>query len=154
MIIIFSLILLGVIMMFVEMLLTPGFGVAGVLGLGSLAGACWYAFTYCGESTGWWVLGIVLLLMIALLIWMLRSKTWKKAELDSVLDSRVENEIETVKPGERGTAVTRLAPLGTARFAEGEREVRSENGALIDAGTAVEVTRITDKKLFVKPINE
>jgi len=154
MIIIFTLILVGIILMFVEMLLTPGFGVAGVLGLGSLAGACWYAFTTCGESTGWIVLGVVLLIIIALLIWMLRAKTWRKMELDSVLDSRVENEIETVKVGDQGTAVTRLAPLGTARFEAGEREVRSDDGDLIPAGTAVKVVRIADKKLFVKPLNE
>ena len=41
---IITLILVGIVLMIAEILLIPGVGVAGILGLLSLGGSCWYAF--------------------------------------------------------------------------------------------------------------
>ena len=50
--IIVMLILVGLVLIFAEILIIPGVGVAGVLGLLSLAGSCFYAFYEYGNVTG------------------------------------------------------------------------------------------------------
>ena len=39
-----TLVLVGLVLIFAEILLIPGVGVAGVLGLLSMGGSCYYAF--------------------------------------------------------------------------------------------------------------
>ena len=46
---IITLILVGLVLIFAEILLVPGVGVAGVLGLLSMGGSCFYAFMEYGE---------------------------------------------------------------------------------------------------------
>ena len=46
------LILVGILLLLAEILLVPGVGVAGVLGLISLVGSCVYAFNMFGATTG------------------------------------------------------------------------------------------------------
>ena len=41
---IITLILVGLVLLFVEILLVPGVGVAGILGLLCMGGSCFYAF--------------------------------------------------------------------------------------------------------------
>ena len=49
---IITLILVGLILIFAEILLVPGVGIAGILGLLSLGGSCFYAFTQIGTTAG------------------------------------------------------------------------------------------------------
>lgn len=137
--------------MLVEFLLVPGIGVAGILGLGSLAGACWYSFVSAGTHTGMIVTAIVLLIVVVMVLVMLRSKTWKKLELKTEIDSSVEDKSSLVKPGDRGVAVTRLAPMGKASFGQTECEVKSQS--FVDPLTPVVVVSVDDKEILVKPDN-
>ena len=49
---IITLILVGLVLILAEILLIPGVGVAGVLGLLSMGGSCYYAFYEFGTLTG------------------------------------------------------------------------------------------------------
>ena len=49
---IITLILAGIILILAEIFLIPGIGIAGVLGVLSLCGSCWYAFAYMSPLTG------------------------------------------------------------------------------------------------------
>ena len=62
-----ALIIAGILLMFVEFLLVPGVGVAGIFSLISLGAACWYTFDYIGYNAGWWVTSVVLALLLILL---------------------------------------------------------------------------------------
>ena len=57
---------------------------------------------------------------------------------------------ESLSVGDTGKAVTRLAPIGTARFDGKSYEVKSLEG-MIDAGTDIEVVLFEDNKIYVKP---
>ena len=46
------LILVGLVLIFAEILLIPGVGIAGALGLLSIAGSCFYAFHELGTTAG------------------------------------------------------------------------------------------------------
>ena len=84
------LIVVGLILLLVETLLIPGFAVTGILGLCSMAAACWLAFTNIGNTAGIIVTVVCILLATALLVWVMRSSTWKKATLNTKIDSKVD----------------------------------------------------------------
>lgn len=149
-----SLIFVGIIFMLVEILLIPGVGIAGFVSVGSFITACWYAFTYMGKTAGIVVTVASSIILIALMIIILRKKTWKRWELATEIDSKVNGEGDELKVGDKGTTLTRLAPMGTARFGETVVEVKSETNEMIPAQTEVEITVVEDKKLLVKQINK
>lgn len=151
--IIASLIIAGLILFFVETLLTPGIGVAGILSLASFTGACWYSFTYAGHTTGIWVTAGTVVTVVLLVLVLVRSRTWKRMALDTDITASVDTGISGIKAGDRGVALTRLAPIGTGKFAEISVEVKSFDSCMVDAGTEIEVVELDDNKAIVKPIN-
>ena len=118
------LILVGLVLIFAEILLIPGVGVAGILGLLSMGGSCFYAFHEMGTTTGIIITVINALLIVGLTVWVLRAKTWKRFTLDTNIDSKAFSlEGAKIAIGDRGRTITRLAPMGTARFGEDTYEV-------------------------------
>lgn len=145
--------LLGVILLLTEILLIPGVGVAGILGLAAQAGACFYAFNTYGPEAGWIVTLVNLLLLIGFLVFALRARTWKKFTLNTKIDSKVQPDPDTILAiGDTGKTVTRLAPMGTARIEGRTYEVKALEG-MLDAGVDVEVVLIEDNRIFVKPVS-
>lgn len=150
---IISLIIIGLLLIFAEILLIPGVGVAGVLGLLSLGGSCAYAFVQMGNAVGAVVTGVNILLVVGLSIYVLRAKTWKRLSLNTNIDSKAVVADEGISVGDRGVTVSRLAPMGTARFDMQLVEVKSLEGFL-DPEIDVEVVLIEDGKVYVKPVDE
>ena len=143
-----TLILAGIILILAELLLIPGVGVAGILGVLSICGASWYAFAVLGPLTG----AIVTVFNVALAVltcFALRSRTWKKFELNTVIGKN--EAAPDVNAGDRGKAVTRLAPMGTVRINEARMEATALEG-MIDAGTEIEVAHIEKNKIYVRPV--
>lgn len=149
-----SLILAGIIFMLVEMLLIPGVGVAGIASLISLGAACWYSFVFIGQTEGWWVTAAVLATLVVMIVVILRSRTWKRLELDTEVTSKVNTEQQKLKADDIGYTKTRLAPIGTGCFGQITCEVKSSDNSMIDAGTEVTVIAIVDNQALVKPINK
>ena len=148
-----ALIIAGILLMSVEFLLVPGVGVAGVFSLLSLGAACWYTFYCIGYSAGWWVTSVVLALLLVFLFIILRTKTWKKLELNTDVTSKVNTASSQLHVGDNGVTLTRLAPIGTGRFGTVCCEVKSSDSSMIASGTPVEVVQIIDNQVLVKPIN-
>lgn len=149
---IITLILLGLLLVLAEILLIPGVGIAGVLGLLAMGGSCAYAFMEMGNMTGIIVTSVNAVLLVALIIWVLRAQTWKRLSLETNIDSKaVIPEVE-VSVGDKGRSVTRLAPMGTVRFGDNSLEVTSMEG-LIDPGMDVQVVAIEDTKIYVSIVN-
>ena len=145
------LILVGLVLIFAEILLIPGVGVAGILGLISMGGSCFYAFNQMGNVTGAIVTAINALLIVALTAWVLRARTWKRFTLNTNIDSKATGSIkDSISIGDKGQTLTRLAPMGSARLAEEVYEVKALEG-MIDPGVEVEVVLIEDNKIYVKP---
>lgn len=147
---IISLILLGLVLLFAEILLIPGIGVAGILGIVSMGASCYLAFTGYGLATGLIVLSVILVILILMLIWVLRAKTWKRMSLETNIDSKAVVQGAEISVGDRGTTVTRLSPMGNVRFGNDVCEVTSMEG-IIPSGTEVIVTMIEGAKITVAP---
>ncbi|MCI1639865.1 MAG: serine protease [Bacteroidales bacterium] len=150
---IITLIIVGVILVLAEMLLIPGVGVAGILGLVSLAGSGFYAFYHFGNYTGTIVTVIDAGLVIGMLFYVLRAKTWKKLALNTVIDTKAHPETAKIVPGDKGRTLTRIAPSGMARIGNITCEVKAME-EMIDPDKAIEVVSIEDNKIFVKPTTE
>ena len=149
---IITLILVGLVLIFAEILLVPGVGIAGVLGLLSLGGSCFYAFTQMGTTAGTIVTAVNVVLVVAFTIWILRAKTWQKMTLKTEIRSKaVPTESSVLTVGDKGKTVTRLAPMGSVRFGEQVVEVKALEG-MIDPGVEVTVVLIEDNKIYVNNI--
>lgn len=150
---IITLILVGLVLIFAEILLIPGVGIAGILGLLSMGGSCYYAFTQLGQTTGIVVTVINAVLIVALTVWVLRAKTWKRLTLETNIDSKAVSADGVLTLGERGRTQTRLAPMGMVRFDDDVVEVKALEG-MIDPGVDVEIVMIEDNKVYVKPVGD
>ena len=146
--------LLGLVLVCAEVILVPGVGIAGILGIGSMAGSCYLAFSGYGTVAGAIVTSVDVVLVVVLTIYMLRAKTWRKLALRTNIDSKAvpQGKVEVVV-GDVGKTATRLAPMGTARINGVALEVKSLEG-MIDPGMIVEVVMIEDGKIYVNPVSE
>lgn len=147
---IITLILVGIVLMIAEILLIPGIGVAGILGLLSMGGSCWYAFYEFGNLTGGIVIGVTAVVLVAFAVVVLRAKTWKRMTLNTTIESKVNQLTVELSVSDKGRTVTRLAPMGSARFGDEIVEVKALEG-MIDPNVDVEICMIEDGKIYVVP---
>lgn len=148
------LILVGLVLIFAEVLLIPGVGIAGVTGLLSMAGSCFYAFHEMGTTTGVIITAVNAVLIIGLTIWILRAKTWKRFTLNTNINSKAFTlDEEKIGIGDRGKTLTRIAPMGTARIGDDTYEVKALEG-MIDPGIDIEIVLIEDNKIYIQPVEE
>ena len=149
---IISLIIIGLLLLFAEILLIPGVGIAGILGLVSLGGSCFYAFNQMGGTVGAIVTAVNVALVVGLSIYVLRAKTWKRLSLDTNIDSKAVADTG-LAVGDRGMTVSRLAPMGSVRFDTELVEVKALEG-FVDPEVEVEIVLMEDGKIYVKPVSE
>ncbi len=149
-IIIASLIIVGIVLMVVEMLLIPGFGISGLGAIAAFGYANYYAFTELGNLAGFITLFASLVTAIFVIIFVLRSKAIDKLELNKKIESTVATEAsKQVKVGDTGVAITRLALIGNALINDHIIEVKSCDGFL-DENTPIIVERIIENVIMVK----
>ena len=150
---IITLIIVGLLLLFVEVLIIPGVGFAGVLGLLALGGSSFYAFSQMGTTAGTIVTTINIVLVVGLSIYVLRAKTWKRLSLETNIDAKAVSSEDDLIVGDRGVSLSRLAPMGMVRFEDGMVEVKALEG-IIDPDVEVEIVLIEDSKIYVKPVDE
>ena len=147
---IICLILIGFILLALEILVFPQTSVAGILGLAALVFSVYETFATHGNMAGWIVLSCVIVASLVLIIFLLRSKTWRKFQLDASIDGKVNVDAEKLRVGQEGVAVSRLAPMGTIDVDGVFYEAQSVLD-LIDQRTPVKVVRIEGSKIWVRP---
>ncbi|MGH7401903.1 MAG: NfeD family protein [Candidatus Rokuibacteriota bacterium] len=152
----------GVVLLAVELFVTPGFGVIGVLSLAALlgglglslvgAGATWgVILTAIGRVAVSLVLAIVA--SLALLRFLPRLPFGRRLVLETELTAREgfasEPETDRAWLGKRGTTVSTLRPAGIADI-EGERVDVVSDGEFIDAGDPITVVRVDGNRIVVR----
>ena len=110
------LIALGLLLMLVELLLLPGINVAGIVGLAFCAGGVIVGFQQ-GTTQGITALAVVVIGSVVMLIYALRASTWRRVALNEQIDSQAGPNVgQTVKVGDNGITISRLAPMGKANI--------------------------------------
>lgn len=150
-IIILALIALGIIFILLELLVIPGTTFIGIIGLIALILGVYQTFVIYG--TGWGIFALIgtSIFSIVVLVMSLRSKTWKKAMLSTNSDSKMDQVQHKFKLGDEGICVSRLTPMGKARFGNEFVEV-SSFGDFLDPETKIHIIEIKNNKIFVETI--
>jgi membrane-bound ClpP family serine protease len=146
---IISLIVLGLILILLELFVTPGF-VTGLLGAIAWTYALYKIYAELGTTSGHLALGGLLLLLIACVIIAVKTGFWNKVSLHENIDGKV-NEVPEVKIGDSGYTLSALRPSGKMAVNNMNIEV-STMGELIETGTQVEIIKIENNKITVKKI--
>ncbi len=147
------LILLGIVLMVLDFLVIPG-GVVAIIGVLCMVGGVVTAFVQFGTTVGFLTLLLTAVLTFLFFFLMMRTKTWRKLQLNTQIDSKM-NEVDEskLKVGTEGVSVSRLAPTGTAVFGDTEAEVVSLQG-FIDENTPVVIQKIEGSKVVVEILNQ
>jgi len=149
------LIVLGIFLFVIEFLLVPGVTIAGIGGLILTVFGIYKAFDNFGSTVGVWVLIGTILISVFVIAMSLRARTWNRLMLKTNINGTVDKDLtmEQVKPGDRGIAVTRLAPMGKIRVNDMVREAKSTEG-FVDEHTDIEIVSIEGTRISVKPVKE
>lgn len=156
--------LAGVVLLALEFLVIPGFGIAGILGILALLGALVMSVLGTGATPEYFMFAagrIVFSLLLALLAsffllrFMPRTRLGRQFILDTGLGagsasgSAPETDLRWL--GKRGRTSSPLRPAGIAEI-EGTRVDVVSEGDLIAPGTPVEVTRVDGNRVVVRQI--
>lgn len=146
------LIVVGALMLIVELVLLPGITVAAIGALACYGGAGWLAYDNGGVKGLLIVVAVIIVLTIAATWFSLRAKTWRRFALGDKIESRSQESPERkVRIGDRGTALGRLAPMGTVVIGGQNYEAKT-TGGFVDQQTEVEVIGFENFNIVVKSI--
>lgn len=144
------LIVLGLVLILLELFVTPGF-ITGLLGGVSWLYALYKIYTLYGNTSGHLALLGLIALLVASIFIALKSGVWEKASLKQSIDGKV-NELPDVKIGDTGYALSSFRPMGEAVINEHRIEATSM-GELIETGSKIEIFKIENNKIYIKQSN-
>jgi membrane-bound serine protease (ClpP class) len=147
--IIFAVLALGLILLFTEVAIVPGFGVAGVLGVMALAAGAVAAWTELGPLWGGVTAGLSVVAAVGMLLWLPRSRAARRVVLDHSQADATSQKDQSALVGRRGVTVTPLRPTGRVRFGRDEIDVVTE-GEYIATNQEVEVTVVQGPLVVVR----
>lgn len=147
--------LLGLGLLLLELLVIPGFGVAGALGIGAVVVSLFLSFP--DVSSALTSIAIAAVVTVVGAIFILRrvpdSKLWRRLSLETRLEEPgVEGDDRNdpvIKVGARGKALSPLRPSGTVQIANFRLDAVSD-GSFIPAGAEVEIVRIVGSRITVR----
>jgi membrane-bound serine protease (ClpP class) len=152
----FGLIATGVLLLGLELLVIPGFGVTGIAGLLMMGAACVYAWIAMGQTVGLVVCGLSFLVAVGLTVFALRSKAARRRlVLDATLSPGDGNYPSSVKNlvGRKGVTKTMLRPSGVATIDGCRVDVVSEGG-FVEQGTEIEIVLVEGPRVVVRRTNQ
>ncbi len=148
------LVIFATVMLTVEVVFIPGFGITGFAGLLAMMGSIFFAFVQIGSAAGWITLLVGGMISIALFLWALYGNSIDKVALKKNIKSTVKTvDMSIFAVGDRGVTKTRLALIGEAVIKGQVVEVKSEAG-FINENEEVEVIRVSDDSLFVVKVEK
>jgi membrane-bound serine protease (ClpP class) len=147
--IIITSLVLGLILLFVEVAIVPGFGVAGILGVLALGAGAVAAWTELGPVWGAVSGGVSVFAAVVMLVWLPKSRAGRKMVLEHSQANAVSQEDRSALVGRRGITVTPLRPIGRVRFGQDEVDVITE-GEYIDSNQEVEVMIVEGARVVVR----
>lgn len=141
---------LSLVLGLLEIFILPGFGFAGI---GSIICAVVDAILiYNAYGFSWACIAVVvaILLLVLMLYIVANSRTFDRMSLKTSIDStNATTEQLSVKVGNEGRAITRLALVGNAEIEGKQVEVKS-SGEFINSGTPIRVIKVDKAQIIVE----
>lgn len=151
--IIILLIVTGFLLLILEFFVFPGITFAGIGGIILVGTGVYIGYAKFGAGTGHIILGSTVLAFAFVIGMALRTRTWNKLMLNTTITGQVETvPEESIQPGDKGVAVTRLNPIGKVRVNDQDVEGHCP-GQFVDAKSPVEVVKVFKTYIIVKPVN-
>lgn len=148
------LIIIGIVLILLEFLVIPGTTIAAVSGFLLIGSAVYLTYTNFGTSTGHIVLFSSVTLMVVAVVFSLRSKTWKSAMLNKNVEGVANTyEMDKIKVGDIGKTISRLAPMGRVMVNDSVFEAKTLS-EFVDQSTEIEIIKIKQNIIIVKPLNK
>ncbi|MBW2190352.1 MAG: NfeD family protein [Deltaproteobacteria bacterium] len=147
--VIIAVLVLGLVLLFVEVAIVPGFGVTGALGLLALAAGATAAWTELGPLWGGVTGGVSVVAAGAMLYWLPKSRLGRKMVLEHSQAEAISQKDRSELVGRRGITVTPLRPIGRVRFGSDEVDVMTE-GEYVDSNQEVEVMSVEGTRVVVR----
>ncbi len=155
---------IGMLLLALEVFVIPGFGIAGILGLLALVGGLGLSLIGTGatwsivmSAVGRTALSLVIAILVALVVLrhLARSPFGQqfvlKEELAAAAGYASTPEADRRWLGKNGSVLSPLRPSGIAQI-DGQRVDVVSEGEFIDAGDAVEVTRVEGNRVVVRKV--
>lgn len=143
------LIVLGVLFLLLEILVIPGTTFAGIVGFVLVFVGLWQAYASKGIVEGHITLGATLVVTVVTLYYSFKAGTWKRMALKTTVDGKMDQlDGLSIKEGDTGTTVSRLAPSGKAMINNDIVEVHTY-GEFIDQENEIIVISVKDNKIIV-----
>jgi membrane-bound serine protease (ClpP class) len=139
----------GLLLLFTEVAVVPGFGVAGILGILALGAGAVAAWTELGPFWGGITAGGSIVVSAIMLYWLPKSRAGRKMVLEHSHAESVSQEDRSSLVGRRGVTVTPLRPIGRVRFGSDEVDVMTE-GEYVDSDQEVEVMSVEGPRVVVR----
>jgi membrane-bound serine protease (ClpP class) len=151
-----GLIIFGFLLLLVEIFLIPGFNVFGVLGFIAIIGGIISGYSSLPQWQAHLVLFGSLLFSIILVRLLIRSKTWKKIVLDTVVSEAgsvtVQNAELANLVNREGIAYSLLRPAGLVLIDGQKYDVVSE-GSFVEKNARITVLKVEGTRIIVRQIN-
>ena len=143
------LILIGIILLLIEILIIPGVSIAGIGGFICMIAGIVLSYKFLGIKQGNIILLVTFLLNIIVILYSLRTKTWRKVGFESEINGKANLIDIGINVGDAGITISKLAPSGKAIFNDKTVEVHSTEG-YINPNTEIVIKTIKDNKIFIK----
>ena len=147
------LVALGVLFLVAELVLLPGVSVGALLSIVCYGGAIYLAFDCYGTTAGVVVCCCAAFSALGATFFSLRSRTWQRFSLHQELDASPAplpgNEL---RPGDRGTTLSRLSPMGKVEIGGRIYEAKSQ-GLYVDPRVEVEVVGFENASVVVRTVD-
>jgi len=140
---------IGIILVLVEIFLTPGLTITGIGGALFSIGGIFYAFRTLGATGGLITLISVAILIGIAFVYLIKSKALDRIALKTDINSTVAGkELPKISEGDKGISVSRLNPMGKVRVNNITMEAKTQGG-FIDENTPVTVIKVSHAQLIV-----
>jgi len=147
----FFLLVIGLILILIEILFIPGTTVFGIFGILAIFYSDYLSFQYFGAEFAivYSIANSILVLFVV--IYSLKTNTWKRIALNKIHNVKVENKFDSLKVGDEGKTTSALRPYGKAIFSDKFYEVKSSEN-FIDENKKIKIINILQDKIIVKKI--
>jgi membrane-bound ClpP family serine protease len=141
----------GFLLLAIELIVLPGFGITGVLGLIALAVGSWAVWIEVGPEWGAGISALSLLVTIAAIVIFPRTRFGRRMVLQEAQRGKSSIDHDALLVGQVGTTVTPCRPVGIARFGERETQVVTD-GSYVEPNTEVRVVQIEGSRIVVEEV--
>ena len=144
------LVVIGVLLLLAEVLLIPGIGVAGLVGIGCMAGGTIGAYYWISPLAGHITLGLSVIFAACCIYVFFKSRMLDKMALKTDIDAKIDLiDGLGIAVGDKGKSIGRLAPMGKVSINGKEVEAKSTK-SFIDEDVDIEVVAIEGNHVVVK----